>query len=111
MKLISVNIAGHKFIDRVTSFLVSSAADVICLQEVFEEDFNALKEKLGMSGEFAAMTLIPKTIKKFGDVGILGIGVLTGLRVNEIKKSYYYETNEIVPMKVNNQEGIHRVML
>lgn len=112
MKLISVNIAGHKFIDRVIPFLASAAADVICLQEVFERDFNVLKEKLNMSGDFVAMTLITEASQTLtGSVGILGIGVLTKLQARDAQKLYYYGDGENVPVKADNQKDIYRVLL
>lgn len=112
MKLISVNIAGHKFIDRVIPFLASAAADVICLQEIFERDFNVLKEKLSMSGDFAAMTLIAETSQTLtGGVGILGIGVLTRIQARDAQKLYYYGNGEVIPVKADNQKDINRVLL
>lgn len=38
MKLISLNIEGHKHIDRQLPFFEIEAPDVLCLQEVFEPD-------------------------------------------------------------------------
>ena len=45
LKIISLNIEGKRHLDRVVPFLKSESADVVCLQEVFEEDLPKLKDQ------------------------------------------------------------------
>lgn len=52
MKLISLNIELNRHPETVEKFIVSGQADVICLQEVLEEDFLNIKEKLKLEGIF-----------------------------------------------------------
>lgn len=47
MKLISLNIERSKHLDLVLPFLREQQADVVCLQEVIERDFDALQEAIG----------------------------------------------------------------
>ncbi len=50
MKLISLNIELNKHRDKVLSFLKKENPDVICLQEILEEDFPIYKKDLEMEG-------------------------------------------------------------
>ena len=45
LKLISLNIEGKRHLDKVVPFLTEQKADVVCLQEVFEEDLPKLKDQ------------------------------------------------------------------
>ena len=50
MKLISLNIELNRHRDKVLSFLKKESPDVICLQEILEEDFPIYKKELQMEG-------------------------------------------------------------
>ena len=50
MKIISLNIEMDRHHDLVIPFLMRENADVICLQELLESDFEAYKEVLNMEG-------------------------------------------------------------
>jgi len=52
MKLISLNIEVNRHYDTVLNFLKKEKADVICLQELLENDFPRFKKELGMEGVF-----------------------------------------------------------
>lgn len=54
MKLVSLNIEYNKHYERVFPFMFEQEPDVICFQEVLEEDFLYLKESLGLEGVFKA---------------------------------------------------------
>ena len=56
MKLVSLNIELNKHYDTVLNFLKKEKPDVICLQELLEEDLNRFKEELGMGGIFKAFS-------------------------------------------------------
>lgn len=56
MKVVSLNIELNCRFDTVIPFLIREEADVICLQEVLEEDVPMLSEKLGMNYEYKAFT-------------------------------------------------------
>ena len=45
LKIISLNIEGKRHLDQVVPFLSGEEADVVCLQEVFEEDLPKLKDQ------------------------------------------------------------------
>lgn len=52
MKLVSLNIENNNHYERFIPFLEKENPDVICLQEVLEEDFEYLKKILGRPGVY-----------------------------------------------------------
>lgn len=52
LKLISLNIEKHHHVPIVLKFLKNENADVLCLQEIFEETFELFKKELDMDGVF-----------------------------------------------------------
>ncbi len=52
MKLISINIECNRHTDRVLDFLKKEKADVVCIQELLEEEFDFYKKELGLGGVF-----------------------------------------------------------
>jgi exonuclease III len=50
MKLISLNIEVNKNYDTVLNFLKKEKADVVCLQEILEIDFNRFEKELNLEG-------------------------------------------------------------
>ena len=76
LKLVSLNIEGHKRLGLVTRFLTRSASDVVLLQEVFKEDANFLANTLGMSHVFGPMSRRPLNYKE-GESHEWGIAMLS----------------------------------
>lgn len=93
LKLISVNIEGHKHLDLVLPFLRTNNPDVVCLQEVHEPDFGMLANVLGMKGRFSPMTLM-QLDRKTGPHIPLGIGICTSLPFSDVREQYYYGTRK-----------------
>ena len=58
MKLISLNIELNRHTARVLDFLKKEKADVVCMQELLEEDFIFYKEELGLEGVFQIMNYV-----------------------------------------------------
>lgn len=54
MKLISVNIEVNKHPETVLNFLKKEKADVVCFQELLEEEFEFYKKELNLNGIFQA---------------------------------------------------------
>jgi len=52
MKLISINIECNRHTDRVLDFLKNENPDVVCIQELLEEEFEFYKKELGLNGVF-----------------------------------------------------------
>ena len=58
MKIISLNIEMFKHYDLVLPFLKKETADVVCLQELLETDFEKFQTELGMSGFYKPIEYI-----------------------------------------------------
>lgn len=52
MKLISLNIENNLHHKTVLAFLKKEKADVVCLQELLEEDFEFFKKELNLDGVY-----------------------------------------------------------
>lgn len=57
MKLIQINIERDKHLDSVNDLISRENPDVICMQEVFDVDFEKIKSTYGMEGVFDAMCI------------------------------------------------------
>lgn len=79
MKLISLNIEGHRHLaERTIPFLLNGKPDVVCLQEVFAVDFPHLKHALGMDGLFIPMATVDKvSIHQSHALGEWGVALLS----------------------------------
>lgn len=89
LKLITLNIEGDKHLGIVITFLKKEKADVVCLQEVFEEDFSVFKKNLKMEGEFFPMCCVGKEHFRT-KAGVVGVAYLTCLKHTPIEWHYYW---------------------
>lgn len=91
VKLISLNIEGHKHIDRVCEFLKSQDADVICLQEVFQVDLTILEKATGMRAYFAPNATVEGPNKAdFPPLGPWGVVWMSRLPHEPVEVAYYH---------------------
>ena len=98
LKLISLNIEGDKHIPDVLAFLKREKPEVVCLQEVYLQDFEFFKKELGMKGEHALMIKKPLYTKK--DTGVpfpYGICLLNKYPFQQFRQSYYHGNAASVP--------------
>ena len=112
LKLISLNMEGTAHLEKVLPFLEGSGADVICLQELHEQDFLDFRERLKITGEFAPMTKM-KTITPDNVFSFMGVGILTRLEIKGDFKKPYYCGNENIPERIrgDNIKTVHRPFL
>lgn len=81
MKLISLNIELNRHHDLVLPFLKKENPDIICLQELLEEDFDMYKKELGMEGVIRITSYVNDSIhleslgKKYG-IGIFSNSIV-----------------------------------
>ena len=97
MKLISLNVEGGKHWELINPFLEAEHPDVLCVQELFEEDAAPLAARLGMHYAFTPMFLwkyngpgSEPSWQKFG-VGIFSRAPLTNIQ----SKAYYSPSAEL----------------
>ena len=99
IQLISVNIEGDKHIARIHKLIKKTHADVVCLQEIFEDDFNSFKNTFGHEGVF-----IPMGYKNsfyhppvFHNK-LFGLAILIKFPITKKITSYYIGTPEHIPL-------------
>jgi endonuclease/exonuclease/phosphatase family metal-dependent hydrolase len=92
MKLISLNIEGNKHFDRVLPFIEGENADVICIQEIFENDIERFLA-FGYTSTFLPMTIKPVD----GISQIQGIAMCTRIPQKNIQQYYYSNDFEEIP--------------
>lgn len=52
LKVLQINVEGWRHVDRVRALIAREQPDVACMQEIFEETFEAFKKEFGMEGRF-----------------------------------------------------------
>ena len=94
IKLISLNIEMKKHLDLVQAFLKKEQPDVICIQEVYEEDLRDLGENLQMNVVFGQMVLMGRQNQMEPPLVPFGIGILSRLPMHTIGRAYYKGSEE-----------------
>src|SRR3989339_877558 len=90
LKLISLNIEGHKHLAKVLDFLQAEAAEVICLQEVFGVDVPVLAANLKMEYLFVPLSLVTKVNEHTSHaLGELGLAILYRAKLLKSESEYY----------------------
>ncbi len=101
MKLITINIEGDNHLSRVKNFLKEANAEVICMQEVFEDTALMLARELGLEYFFAPMLHKTAPYHKFDRDridGVVGIAIFSKQPLRAISKYYKGDgdvTNEL----------------
>lgn len=93
MKLISLNVEGSRHWPLIDPFFDLARPDVICLQEVFEEDAARAAGRLGMAHAFSPMTL---RHYDFSDENTplrpFGIAILSRDPLRDVREQKYHST-------------------
>jgi endonuclease/exonuclease/phosphatase family metal-dependent hydrolase len=101
MKLISVNIEGDRHLHTVVPFLEREQADVLCLQEVFEDTASTL------AGETYVHAFLPMALKeRGGELVITGVALLVRNTLGTTFETLYYHTTpgELCVLERDDQE-------
>jgi len=90
-KLITLNIEKNKHLHTVVPFLKKEKPDVLCLQEVYDSDFEKYKEASGLDGVFIPMFKGISRLTENTDPNVVqGIALLTNFPNNGIKATTYF---------------------
>ncbi|NCN07053.1 MAG: endonuclease/exonuclease/phosphatase family protein [Candidatus Pacebacteria bacterium] len=96
LKLLSINIEGHKHLDRWLPVVKKLQPDVLCLQEIFASDVTEIGTELNMSVQMVPTVDVSKkhsyTIEILGESGL---AILTNLPATEVEVSQYGGPEEI----------------
>ena len=114
LKLISLNIEGHKHLAKVLDFLQAEAAEVICLQEVFGVDVPVLAANLKMEYLFVPLSLVTKVNEHMSHaLGELGLAILYRVKLLKSESEYYVGNRKKLPIFFENENSnsMNRVLL
>ena len=105
-KIISLNIEGHKHIDRFVPYIQKQKADIVCMQEVFESDMDTYRKAFGMEGIFAQMT---EREKRPGVVDASGVALFTKGPLENVQQTYYVGDEHTLHSRVLLHGDFHNI--
>lgn len=103
MKLISINIERDKHFGTVIPFIETERPDVLCLQEVFQNDLYRF-ETLGYTCTFLPMTIFISNNTE----QILGIALCSRTPLHNMHSQYYLDLGDILRVHDSN-DIVHTV--
>ncbi len=105
IKLVQLNVEGSFHLENCLPFIANENPDVVCLQEVYEHDWERIKGKIRMDGVFAPMTRVTPAAadenqqrnpgSRIGE-GLIGVAVLTKQPCEF--ELFYYDGSENIPV-------------
>lgn len=112
IKLISVNIEGDKHLPAVEKLIERERPDVVCLQEVFETDFDHLTRKFRLRGKLVPTVWIdeggaPRFLKR----GVFGNAILSHLPGRFAGQYYFQRRRQKLPNYQGYPNAGHRVLV
>ena len=91
IKILNLNIEGDKHLPQVAKLVEREKPDVVCLQEVFEDDFHLFHRQFDMKGIFMPAVWIDSPgLPGFGKQGPFGVTLLSRL-TGEFGGNYYFK--------------------
>lgn len=108
IKLLSLNIEGHKHWDRIEPFLAKEQFEVLCLQELFAVDIVKLNQ-LGYTGYYADQISINQNNSHgHAPLGKHGVGLFSRLPHSQLLNVYYDHKGD---GSFNSAKGIKRALI
>lgn len=89
--VLTINIERKKHLNRLIPFLTKERPDIICLQEIYQDDFLEIKGKLGFNGAYA------NRVEYYGVPGFEGMAVLTKFKINSYQLIPYDQFTHLIP--------------
>ena len=112
IKIVSLNIEGDKHLPEVIGLINRERPEVVCLQEVFEEDFELLIKKFGMRGVFSPTVFIDKPGKPgFGKKGVFGVAMMGRLPGKFGSEYYLKRRSQELPRYSGKPNAGHRALV
>lgn len=107
LKVLTLNVEGHKHVERVQTFLTQHKPEVVCLQEVFKVDLPGFAACLSqkVSVEFAPTLIIDRPNDfGFAALGEYGIAILSVFPMTDADKAYYFGHRGTIPL-INDRDS------
>lgn len=112
MKLVSLNIEGNKHYKRIFPFFEKENPDVLCLQEVLEDDMSFLRDKLeGMKGVFYPFSYTTSKHPSYESMYGKRFGIAIFTKEEPVSSGYCYywgkEEDSRLPFEVFSKDKEH----
>lgn len=97
LKVITINVEGSKHLERWLPYVQQEQPDVLCVQEVFQQDMPLVSSRLSfVGGHFAPMTNVTEENQyKIPPNGLWGVGFFTNLSHGLITEQYYSGSRDV----------------
>ena len=98
IKLLTLNVQGRMNLDKIFPLFEKEQPDILCLQEVFLEDLEYMKDKYGYNFSFGASNnMLPDGLYQFGEAGLQGSAIVSKHEI-ESKETYFYRGEGNAPL-------------
>ena len=92
IRFLQLNIENIRHLERISTFLSANTFDVVCFQELREQDIPLFEEILSMKCFFAPMMLRTSTVPEGAPEGV---GIFTNLPIQKNSKEYYWGNGDV----------------
>lgn len=112
IKIVNLNIEGDKHLPEVIGLVERERPDVVCLQEIFAEDFKLFTETFEMRGIFSPMVFIDRPGQPgFKKREIFGAAVMSKLAGNFGSGYYFKRRGQDLPVYGGNPNAANRTLV
>src|SRR5690349_7379864 len=114
LKLLSLNMEGHKHLGRVIKLLQAEKPDVVCFQELFEVDVPVIEQVFNWQSLYQPMAVVNEvSIHQAHALGNWGVGIFTALPLLEEGADVYFGRADVLPTSFDqsNPNAMNRVLL
>jgi endonuclease/exonuclease/phosphatase family metal-dependent hydrolase len=99
MKLVTLNIYAGIYLDKSISHLEKIAPDVLCLQELHEDDIGQISDRLAMPHHLFVPSVRVVGENRFGfREGQIGIGIMSKTPLTHEQVDYYHKVGDDLPV-------------
>jgi exonuclease III len=98
LKIITLNVERDRHWHEIIPFLQREMPEVLCLQEVFEEDAKMLASRFGYDYIHIPITRIPHDLDPGGPPGLVGPSLFSKLPLKNKDRAYYYEAAQEIQL-------------
>jgi endonuclease/exonuclease/phosphatase family metal-dependent hydrolase len=113
IRFATINIEGHRHLERLIPFLQAQKIQIACLQEVFEDDITTLKEALKGELVYAPMGVMTQFLpdgKSF--TGKWGVAILSTFPLKSHDSATYVGSDQNLPEFIQGEpNSLNRVFL